>query len=152
MNSLPFFPQEHPESCVPACVRILLAHYGQAYSESEIYACCQTDFNGTLPSTVIHCLQSLGFKATAPRLSGFDALLEELTVGQIIPIVYINLAPLLGINVIHAVLVQAIDIADGEIQVIDPAYPPNGRRVFALELFEVAWKLARYQTILVQPE
>jgi ABC-type bacteriocin/lantibiotic exporter with double-glycine peptidase domain len=89
VSSLPFFPQERPESCVPACLRMILAYYGLERTEAEIYACCEADTDGTLPSVAAHCAQSLGFIASAPRLLDLDALREQLETAQIFPIVYI---------------------------------------------------------------
>ncbi len=152
MSSIPFWPQERPESCVPACLRMVLASYGVERTEAEVCACCQTDADGTLPSAAARCAQSLGFDATAPRLSGLDALREQLETAHSFPIAYVNLAPILGLNVIHAVIVEAIDTQRRQVRVIDPAYPPTGRREWALDLFEAGWRLARYQVILVIPK
>jgi hypothetical protein len=33
--SVPHFKQEWPSSCVAACVRMVLAHYGRLYTEDE---------------------------------------------------------------------------------------------------------------------
>jgi hypothetical protein len=74
MTSLSFFPQERPESCVPACLRMVLTHYGLKHTEV------------------------------------------------------------------------------GQIQVIDPTYPPSGYRTLLLGLFETGWGIARNQTILVKPQ
>lgn len=131
---------------------MVLAYYGMEYTETEIYDCCETDAGGTLPSVAARCAQSLGFAASAVRLVSLDVLREQLIAGFIFPIVYVNLSPITGINVIHAVIVEAIDTQAGQVQVIDPAYPPTGRRVLPLSLFQVGWKLARNQTILVGHE
>lgn len=151
VNVVPFFPQERPESCVPACLRMVLACYGLERTEAEIYTCCETDADGTLPSAAVRCARSLGFDASALRLSGLDALKEQLERLHVFPIVHVNLSPILGINVIHALIVEAIDVQAGRVRVIDPAYPPTGRRMLSLPLFEAGWRLARCQTILVVP-
>ncbi|HXV99861.1 MAG TPA: cysteine peptidase family C39 domain-containing protein [Anaerolineae bacterium] len=151
MNPFPFFSQERPESCVPACLRMVLAYYGLQHTEAEIYTCCETDVDGTLPSAAVRCAQHLGFNASAPRLPGLDALKEHLRAGQIFPIVYLNLSPVLGVNVIHAMIVENIDVQADQVQVIDPAYPPSGQRTIPLGLFEVGWRLVQNQTILVIP-
>jgi len=130
---------------------MMLAYYGLERTEAEIYTCCETDADGTLPSAAVRCAQSLGFNASAPRLSGLDALREQLETLHILPIVYVNLSLILGINVIHAVIVEAMDVQAGRVWVIDPAYPPTGRRALSLSLFEAGWRLARCQTILVVP-
>ena len=35
-SSLPFYPQETPDSCVPACLRMVLASFGQMLTEAEL--------------------------------------------------------------------------------------------------------------------
>jgi hypothetical protein len=62
-----------------------------------------------------------------------------------------HMSPILGVNVIHAMIVEAIDVQAGYVRVVDPAYPPTGRRTLTLRLFEAGWRLARCQTILVAP-
>ena len=152
MKDVPYFAQERPESCVPACLRMILAYYGLVRTETELSTCCETDVDGTLPSASVRCAQSLGFDATAPRLSNLDALKAHMEAEYVLPVVFINLSPLLGINVTHAVVVDIIEPQTSQIHVIDPAYPPTGRRVFTLSLFEIGWRLARHQTILVKPQ
>ena len=151
MNTIPFFPQERPESCAPACLRMVLAYHGREYTEAELYACCETDIDGTLPSAVAHCAERLGCDASAPRLSGLDPLKESLA-DYTFPIVFVNLSPVLGVNVIQAVIIETLDEQAGQVQVIDPAFPPTGRRIFSLSMFETAWRSAQYQTILVAPK
>jgi hypothetical protein len=80
-----------------------------------------------------------------------DVLRDQLTTKQTFPIVFLNLSPILGINVIHAVIVEVIDMSANQVQVIDPAYPPTGHRTLPLNLFEVGWRLVRGQAILVAP-
>jgi ABC-type bacteriocin/lantibiotic exporter with double-glycine peptidase domain len=149
VNPIPFFPQERAESCVPACLRMVLAYYDIQRSEDEIYSCCQTDPDGTLPTAAARCAQSLGLEASALRLPSLEALQERMTTLDVVPIVFVNLAPLLGLNVIHAVIIENTDVATRSVRVLDPSYPPAGRREWTLDLFEVGWRLARYQTILI---
>jgi ABC-type bacteriocin/lantibiotic exporter with double-glycine peptidase domain len=130
---------------------MILAYYGVERTEPELYACCETDADSTLPRSVVRCLQSLGFTVSAPRLLDLDVLRDQLTTKQTFPIVFLNLSPILGINVIHAVIVEVIDMSANQVQVIDPAYPPTGHRTLPLNLFEVGWRLVRGQAILVAP-
>ena len=130
---------------------MVLAAYGVERTETEIYTCCQTDVDGTLASAAANCARTLDFEASAQRLAGLDALQEQLTSASLLPIVYVHLGPLIGMNVIHAVIVETVDIQAGIIQVVDPAHAPTSRRTWSLALFEAGWRLARYQAILVQP-
>lgn len=148
---LPLRLQERPESCVPACLRMILAAHGVERTEAELYTCCQTDVDGTLASAAADCARNLGFNTSAQRLAGLDTLQEQLTIASLWPIVYVHLGPLIGVSVIHAVIVEAIDIQAQIIRVVDPAFAPTGRREWSIELFEVGWRLARFQTILIHP-
>jgi hypothetical protein len=85
--------------------------------------------------------------ARTERLPDVATLTEQAT--QATPIVYLNLAPILGLAIIHAVVVEEINIEQGQITIIDPAYSPDGRRTWTLGLFQLGWKLARNQTILI---
>ena len=151
MIQIPIWLQERPESCVPACLRMILAAYGVDRTEADIYTCCQADVDGTLPSAAADCARALGFDASAQRLAGIDALQEQLKSASLLPIVYVHLGPLMGVGVIHAVVVEAVDLQARTIHVIDPAYAPHGRREWALDQFEVGWRRARFQAILGRP-
>jgi len=151
LSAFVFYAQERPESCVPACLRMVLVAYGVDRSETELYICCQTDIDGTLPSAAAHCAQALGIEAIATRSIDLDGLLVHLKITSASLIAFINLSPLLGVNVIHAVIVETIDIEAGQVQVIDPTYPPTGRRRWTLGMFTIGWQLARRQVILMAP-
>ena len=66
------------------------------------------------------------------------------------PITFVHLGPIIGITVIHAVIVEAIEFQSDTVYIVDPAYSPTGRREWTLGQFEAGWRLARYQTLLVQ--
>ena len=120
-------------------------------AQREIYALCDTDIDGTLPSAAANCARTLGFNATSERLSSGISVLDSYLTEGVLPIVFVNLAPLLGIQAIHAIIVLRIDEHGGEIAVMDPAHPPSGERTWPLSLFQTAWSLARYQSILIAP-
>ncbi len=151
MSAIPFLQQERPESCIPACVRMVLARYGVERSEAEVYACCETDADGTLPSAAARCIRQFGLKAEAQRLKGLETLQGHLNTPDCSVIVHVNLATLLGVNVVHAVVVEAIDGRANYVRVVDPAYPPAGRRTWPLGLFEMAWRAVRYQALVITP-
>lgn len=151
MSRISFFAQERPESCVPACLRLVLGHFGVTRTESELYVCCQTDIDGTLPSIAAQCAESFGFTAISIRLPDYSALLHQIDDGYVHPVVFVNLSPLLGLNLLHAVVIDTVDQNSGRLQVIDPAHPPTGQRIWSRTLFENGWRMARGQTILIQP-
>nr|AGC71493.1 hypothetical protein [uncultured bacterium A1Q1_fos_1880] len=57
----------------------------------------------------------------------------------------------MGFAVIHAVLIEKIELPQEQLTIIDPAYPPAGRRIWVLEQFEMGWRLACQQTIVIAP-
>jgi ABC-type bacteriocin/lantibiotic exporter with double-glycine peptidase domain len=61
--TLPFYAQETPESCVPACLRMVLAHWGILETESILRAKCQTTHRGTNYHDAVSCVQSYGLNA-----------------------------------------------------------------------------------------
>lgn len=146
---LPFLPQERPESCVPACLRVILASVDVILSEAEVYAGCETDVDGTLPSKAAEFATALGYPATALRLTDINELYRLISTRYLYPIIFVNLTPLLGINVIHAVVIETVDSETATVTVVDPAFPPTGQRNWSLPLFEIGWQMARRQTILV---
>ena len=129
---------------------MIFAAYGVVKSESDIATCCHTDIDGTLPTLAANCARSLGFEASSLRLNSIDSLRQQLEDAAFLPITYVHLGPILGVNTIHAVVIEAIDVQAKIIRVIDPANAPMGFREWALPLFELGWQLARYQVILVK--
>src|SRR4051794_27911014 len=99
---------------------MVLAYHAIEHNEAEIYAGCQTDLDGTLPTAAAHYVQRLGLEASALRLMGLEDLQERIALQAIIPIVFVHLAPLLGLNAIHAVVIEAMDGVAKNIQLIDP--------------------------------
>lgn len=148
MSLLPFFAQERPESCVPACIRMVLAFHGIVCTEAEISQCCESEPEGTLPSAAVRCLQKFGFNATSLRLyDGIESLRLHSLNAHIIA--FVNLTPLMGIGVLHAVILETLHSEEGTLTIIDPAFPPTGRRLWSVGLFEIGWQLARNQVILI---
>lgn len=149
MKAIPFFAQERIESCVPACVRMILAACGIKKSEQDIYTCCRTDVDGTLPSAAAACFAAHDLKSLAVRLNGLDDLRVHIQRKDSFAILFVQLAPLTGISVIHAVVLDTLDESKQEIHVLDPAFPPDGKRVWTMDQFALGWRAARYQTIFV---
>lgn len=60
---VPHFEQELDYSCLPACVRMVLAFYGYECIEGELRALLKTRPGGTSPVQVMWRLPELGFEA-----------------------------------------------------------------------------------------
>jgi ABC-type bacteriocin/lantibiotic exporter with double-glycine peptidase domain len=140
---LPFYKQETPFSCVPACLRMVLAGFGVELSEAELRDRCDCTFLGTGALQAVEAVRGLGFlEATKGNLApqGLDV---ELELGRY-PIVYINLLPIDGIQTSHAIIVVAA--SQESVIVYDPLV---GERELSRPVFERAWGLSNCLTILI---
>lgn len=142
----PFYAQETPDSCLPACLRMVLAAHGLRFSEHQLRRLCQCQpMMGTLSTNVVRAAQTLGFidsiEDHSLRLIDLrDQIREGLS-----PIVGVNLRRLSGVWSPHAQVV--VDIASTQVRIHDPLL---GRLRLSLPTFEAAWADADYLTILVE--
>lgn len=138
MPKPPYFPQAYPFSCVPACLRMVLASFDCEKSESEIRSLCNCDETGTSPSNAVKVAVEFGFDARLANLT-FEEL-EDLISGNITPIVFIKVIE--NLNYSHAVVVYKI--SRGEVFVLDPEI---GDHKLKINLFTEIW--SRGLTIIV---
>lgn len=66
--SVPHYKQEWPYSCVAACVRMVLAHYGRLYTEEEVRQLLGTGPHGTRARAILQVV-TLGFDVQLGRSS-----------------------------------------------------------------------------------
>ena len=60
--AVPHLKQEYPYTCLPACVRMVLAYRGYTHNEEELTQAFGTGpFLGTPPEKVVAGLQNLGY-------------------------------------------------------------------------------------------
>jgi len=142
-STLPFFAQETRTSCVPACVRMVMATWGIEIDEATLRVCCQTDWSGTAAKAVVACVGRWGLKATEVRVATLDDLRSWLDNG-IFPIVYLNLFPLDALWVQHAVVVEVV--TDEVIVYLDPA---QGKRTAHSLAFDQAWQMQKRRAIII---
>jgi ABC-type bacteriocin/lantibiotic exporter with double-glycine peptidase domain len=109
----PFFPQAYPFSCVPACLRMVLASLDSEKSEAEIRSFCDCDETGTSPLNAILAVIEFGFDAYQANLV-FEEL-EDLVSQNITPIVFTKVAE--NVNYSHAIVIYKI----------------SGKKVFAID-------------------
>ncbi len=68
----PFYPQERDYSCVPACLRMVLAYNGIYESEDDlVYACCSRP-DGTAASDLVEAAKGFGFAKTSRERLNID--------------------------------------------------------------------------------
>src|SRR5947208_8084374 len=58
--NVPHFQQEHEYSCVAACVRRVLAHFGESRTEAELRSLLDTQPTGTRAGNVMRLSGTLG--------------------------------------------------------------------------------------------
>jgi len=76
---VPHYQQAHPYSCIPACARMILAYYGQEYSEKALTQAFNTiPFLGTQPDNIVSGLETLGFHALWFENATIERVLEIL--------------------------------------------------------------------------
>lgn len=142
----PFYAQETPDSCLPACLRMVLAARGLRYSERQLRQLCRCQpMMGTLSTNVIRAAQKLGFVDSVEDRSLRLYDLRDVAREGFSPIVGVNLRRLTGNWSPHAQVVVAI--ASAQVRVYDPLL---GRLRLASPTFEAAWADADYLTILVK--
>ena len=85
--SVPHFRQEFPYSCVPACLRMVLAHFGRNHSEDELRRLLETGPQGTRAGNLL-AAGNLGFHV---QISGSTLpLLQAELASGVPPIVFLE--------------------------------------------------------------
>jgi ABC-type bacteriocin/lantibiotic exporter with double-glycine peptidase domain len=137
----PFFPQERDYSCVPACLRMVLAYHGVYKSEDDLIYACDCDQQGTGPDGVVEAAKELGFGRTSRDRPGIQELTSIVREGYY-PIVWMATEAQQ-----HAVVL--IDVHSEFVHVLDPALKQGDRHI-PLEVFVEQRELARRLTVIVR--
>jgi len=145
-DSPPFYKQETDYSCVPACLRMVLASLGVFKTEHELRELCDcTVLEGTSALKAVDAARESGFKGTRKRNLIFDSLISELERG-LFPIAYVEtLLPPHAFAQSHALVVIAIE--GDEVRALDPA---RGEIAFSKDEFLIEWNSTRRLTILIE--
>jgi ABC-type bacteriocin/lantibiotic exporter with double-glycine peptidase domain len=80
MITVPYYKQEKPYSCGPACLRMVLEYLGLKFTENELIQICGTTRLGTAYFRIGEVAESLNFEAetfSQIEREGLDRLLEE---------------------------------------------------------------------------
>ncbi|MBS1253065.1 MAG: hypothetical protein MAG451_02110 [Anaerolineales bacterium] len=144
-SKLKFYPQETRLSCTPACLRMVMAHWGIEVDEATLRECCKTDGLGTVARDAVACTRRYGLRAEELRKATWDDLRRWLADG-LYPILLVNLFPLDALWVFHAVVVETV--TDELVTYLDPA---QGQRIAEVRAFEQAWQMNRRRAIVVAP-
>ncbi len=142
----PFYAQETPDSCLPACLRMVLATRGLRLPERRLRRLCKCQpMIGTMSTDVVRAARQLGFIDSVEDRSLSLVDLRDAVRESLYPIVGVNLRRLRGIWSPHAQVV--VEITSTQVRIHDPLL---GRLRLAPLTFEGAWADADYLTILVK--
>ncbi len=141
----PFYAQEKPDSCLPACLRMVLAAKGVMVTEKQLRDLCGWIPDGAVCSTnVVAAARALGFGQSREECGLRLHDLRDLTRAGLFPIVGIDLTAYKLIGQ-HAQVVVAVNSRGVAIQ--DPML---GQFVSQLFVFEQAWQGSDFLTIIVE--
>ncbi len=136
---VPHLQQELDYSCVPACVRMVLAFYGLQVSESQLRALFKTRPGGTSAANVLLRLPELGYTASVYTASFFEM---ARLVGEGMPcIVQVWTEHLSYWREIWMHDLVVVGVEGDTVFVNDPAFPGAPKTVAKSE-FERAWAAA----------
>jgi len=147
--ALPSLKQEQDYSCVPACIRIVLSHYGVELTEERICAACQTTPRGTDQQDAARGIISLGFEAAKLKAAKPDDIIKFLGQNQpVIAIIGVEHLPYGGQYDTHAIVVNGLE--RNQVSFIDPA---RGEEIeISLNTFLRAWQARRCLGLVIKPQ
>lgn len=145
--NVPHFQQEFEYSCVAACVRMVLAHYGDIRSEAELRLLLDTQPTGTRAGNVMR-LSGSAFEVYL-RPSNLAELQKVLAVGQP-PIVFLKTGALeyWSVDIFHTAVLSGLDALS--VALHDP-YFPTAPQPASLQGFEKAWAQTGQFTAFLRP-
>lgn len=141
----PFYKQEEDSSCLPACLRMVLASKGLMLPEKRLREMCKwSPLRAVSTTNVVAAARALGFVNSREDYGlRLHDLRDEIRAGQF-PIVGIDLMTYGRIGT-HAQVVVAVNSRSIAIQ--DPFL---GQFVTKPVVFEHAWSRTKFLTILIE--
>lgn len=140
---LPFYRQETPDSCVPACLRMVLAGLGVEVAEVVLRQMCDCTMLGTDALSAVDAVRRLGFPLARKENLSMEQL-DVVVCSGCCPILYVSLLPIDGEMGIHGVVV--VDLDDSMVGVYDPLV---GERRLERAVLEKAWRMTNGLAILI---
>ena len=146
--NVPHFRQEFNYSCVAACVRMVLAHYGHNEPEDNVRQLLSTTSRGTRAANVASVVQ-LGFDVRfgTANLPQLQAMLDA----NVPPIIFLLTGTLdyWETNEAHAVVLIGIDAAS--VYLNDPFFNTFAQQT-SLANFQQAWATTGHLAALIRPQ
>jgi len=132
---VPYFQQELDYSCVAACVRMVLAHYGDLRTEAELRSLLDTKPAGTRAGNIMRL--SNPTLEVHLRTSNMAELQKVLADNQP-PIVLLQTGFLeyWNVDIFHAVVLVGLDATT--VAINDPFFP-TAPQTTSLQSFEKSW-------------
>jgi len=123
---VPAFEQEYPYSCVPACVRMVLAFHGRVHAEADLRHLLDTDSSGTVP---INLMRVTGLGVDVQLGSGSLPDLWTLLGAGLPPIVFLDTLCLPYWRKVCAHAAAVVGLDDTEVSLNDPAFASAPQKV-----------------------
>src|ERR1051325_5891287 len=145
--NVPHFQQELDYSCVAACARMVLAHYGDLRAEAELRTLLDTQPTGTRAGNVMR-LSSPDFEV---YLSPSNLLeLQQVLAANQPPIVFLQTGTLeyWSMDIFHTAVLVGIDATT--VALNDP-YFATAPQTTSLQSFEKAWAQTGQFTAFIRP-
>jgi len=137
--------QEHPSSCVAACLRMVLTSFGQHHSESEIRRLLGNPRFGITLTQAAQRLVAVGTGAQWHADWGLDDVRSCLRDGAY-PIVGIERRFFGYASATHAVVITAVQST--EVEMLDPLVGP-APQTSHITTFAVAWRSAGQEALVL---
>jgi ABC-type bacteriocin/lantibiotic exporter with double-glycine peptidase domain len=147
---LPRLSQKEDYSCVPACIRIVLQHWGHDYAELKICEACKTSDRGTSQNQAVAGIKKLGFEVSKLKDEPFDLIIQFLHEGvPVIALLDVHQLPYARDKAgLHAVVVNGFD--GDYVSFIDPA---RGDEIeFSVDTFLRAWQECGRLGLVIEPK
>lgn len=142
---VPHYKQSQEGLCLPACVRMVLAHLGRDMDEARLAQALKTRPFG-MPADNIRFLGKLGYTVLFER--GTESDLRR-WLGQGLPcIVFLKTEALPYWKTEHAHAVVLVGLSDDVAHVNDPAFD-DAPQVIPLEHFLLAWSEFDYEYAVI---
>jgi len=145
--SVPHFQQELEYSCVAACVRMVLAYFGDVRTEAEVRSLLDTQPDGTRVRNVMR-LSTPAFEVYL-RPSTLVELQQALT-DQQPPIVFLKSGPLeyWSMDTAHAAVLVGLDSTTAVLN--DPHFAASPQTT-SLQSFQTAWSEVTQHAAFIRP-
>lgn len=138
--------QEHPASCVAACVRMVLASFGEAWTETQVRQVIGHTRLG---------ISLIGAHAGLDKAGSAAAFHDDWNLADLRDSLRRNQYPIVGVErhlfgyrpASHAVVL--VSVGSNAVEALDPLVGPEPQR-YGASTFELAWKLSGHEALIIE--